>query len=360
MGALLSNSRFTIHLTMVANNGLIRNRKGLLTLLVVSISLSSLLGCATSPSYDTASDSSDAETPTLASTPEASTAPTPAVDLPPNGDDGGSGSGNGAVPSLEEDEIEPANLTTITLGDLPEARGARYGDVRDRLIERGWLPHTFATTTGSPSDFNDSLVQEMERLGFNEVKACSGTGQGFCRFEFVHQDRTAEAGPVLVVITAAASPADSTYPEPTFWDLNLENVSDLTYLERPFDQALFAQLRENHSFCLGVGRCEPAQYMLKDALLIAGSGDFGTTKISLIPNRPISKDAALDYARILDIDSVIDFDTAQIDSELNIESYYEAGIPPEGVAEMGGTTTVRLQLTSTGMVSEISFSHIVL
>ena len=296
----------------------------------------------------------------VASTPEQATTPTPDVDTAPDSDEKESGHGHGAATSLEADPIEPADLTAMTLSDLSEARGTRYGDVRDRLIERGWLPHTFATTTGSLSDFNDSVVQEMERLGFNEVKACSGTGQGFCRFEFVYQNRTAESGPVLVVITAAASPADSTYPEPTFWDFGLENVSDLTYLERPFDQALFAQLREDHAFCLGIGRCESAQYRLENALLIAGSGDFGTTKISLIPHTPVSKAAALDYARILDADGVIDFETMQMDSELNIESYYEAGIPAEEVAQRGGITAVRLQLTPAGLVSEISFSHIVL
>ena len=58
--------------------------------------------------------------------------------------------------------------------------------------------------------------------------------------------------------------------------------------------------------------------------------------------------------------SLLTLITLNFDSTLNSESYYEAGLPEDTVEELGGITTVKLQLTSDGQVSEISFSVIVL
>lgn len=256
--------------------------------------------------------------------------------------------------------IETTNLETLTLYDLADLQGTPYGQVRDRLMERGWIPHTFAMTTGPESDFRDSHVQEMERLNYLEVRTCSGTGQGFCQFEFVYQNRTAENAPILSVTTTAASTGDSGDPEPIFWEFRLDERSDLTYVDRPFDRTLFAEIQQEQAFCLGVGQCEPSQYMLKDALLMASSGGFGTAKMALIPNAPVSKEEAIAYAKILDAEQVIDFDTVHPDSNLNTEQYYEAGVAQDTVAERGGITAVSLKLTPNGRVSEVSFSIIVL
>ncbi|NEP54577.1 MAG: hypothetical protein F6K65_39620, partial [Moorea sp. SIO3C2] len=257
------------------------------------------------------------------------------------------------------DAIENADLASLTL-NLEGLENQPYGAVRDRIMASGWIPHTFADTTGPESDFQDGRVKEMESLGFMEVKSCSGTGQGFCRFEFVYEDRIADNAPILVVTTTAASPGDANYPMPNVWSFRQENISDLTYSDRSFDASLFTQLREQESFCLGIGQCEQSQYLLKDALLISATGGFGTTTMTLIPKTSVSKDEAIAYARILDDESVIDFNDAQIDNQLNVENYYEAGIPPETVADRGGITAVRLQLTPDGQVSEVSFSVIVL
>lgn len=313
------------------------------------LGLSSLMGCSTvisakPPSPLPAADAQDS--------PKTKESPNSSIEVVPQ-----------AAPSDEtiksQTSIEAATLETLTLYDLEDWQGTPYGQVRDRLMDRGWIPHTFAMTTGSESDFRDSRVQEMEGLNYLEVKTCSGTGQGFCQFEFVYQNRTAEHAPVLAVTTAAASPGDTDYPDPIFWDFHLDERSDLTYVERSFDQPLFAELQQQ-SFCLGVGQCEPRQYMLKDALLIASSGGFGTAKMALIPDAPVSKEEAIAYAKILDAGNVIDFDTVHLDHELNTEQYYEAGVPQDTVAERGGITAVSLKLTPNGSVSEISFSVIVL
>lgn len=263
------------------------------------------------------------------------------------------------IEPIQSDPIETANLATLTL-NLADAQGAPYDEVRDRIIASGWIPHTFAETTGPESDFQDSTVQSMENLGLMEVKSCSGTGQGFCRFEFVYQERTADNGPILAVTTTATSPGESNFPMPNFWGLEQENISDLRYSDRAFDQELFTQLQEQEMFCLGVGQCEQTQYMLKDALLVAATGGFGTTTISLIPDTPVSKEEAIAHARTLDTESVIDFGTVEFDDELNTENYYEALPASVFASELGGITAIQLQITPDGQVSEISFSMIVL
>lgn len=70
-----------------------------------------------------------------------------------------------------------------------------YGEARKLLLEAGWQ-----ASLRSPMQRSDSFGTEkyvVEKLGFNEVVACSGTGLGFCRFEFVTADNRK-----LVVITA--------------------------------------------------------------------------------------------------------------------------------------------------------------
>ena len=325
-----------------------------------------VVGCSTSVPSDAVEPAPDAAAaPSPAVTPESPTSETDAAAPPPENPTAENpaatpAAADAAAPiatSLDGDTIEPATLSTVALSGLADEKGKAYGEVRQLLMQRGWVPHTFAETNGTPSDANDSRVQAMEALGYGEVKACAGTEQGLCRFEFVYENRTAENGPVLVVTTAAA--ADSSQA-PTFWDYALEPVSDLSYIDRPFDPTLLTQLRNERGFCLGVGRCDAVQFMLKDALLVAGSGDFGSIKVSLFPNIPLSKADALAYARILDTDGVIDFGSSETKGTPNTETYYEAGLPPGGITEQGGVTFLRLELLPSGEVTEISLTTLVL
>ncbi|MBL1177281.1 hypothetical protein [Pantanalinema sp. GBBB05] len=65
-----------------------------------------------------------------------------------------------------------------------------YREARSRLIQQGWQPNV----QGDPPNLNDASVRELVDLGYEEVKDCSGTGLGPCRFEF-----TNAAGELLVV-----------------------------------------------------------------------------------------------------------------------------------------------------------------
>ncbi|MEO0704470.1 MAG: hypothetical protein AAF050_02265, partial [Cyanobacteria bacterium J06649_5] len=99
-----------------------------------------------------------------------------------------------------------------------------YGEVRSRLIQKGWVPHTFRTN-GPVGNWQNPMVEAMGSLGFNEIKDCSG--EGYCRFEFVYTDRTLENGAVLAVTTApTASDSIAKGEEPLFSGLRLEDTAD--------------------------------------------------------------------------------------------------------------------------------------
>lgn len=70
--------------------------------------------------------------------------------------------------------------------------GMQYQEARKLLIQQGWQPHLL----GEPPDLRDSVVKKLFDMGYEEVKSCSGTGLGPCRFEFTNQ-----AGELLVVST---------------------------------------------------------------------------------------------------------------------------------------------------------------
>jgi hypothetical protein len=70
-----------------------------------------------------------------------------------------------------------------------------YSQVRQLLLDSGWQ-----TLNIPPNQRDYKLIgveqYVVEQLGYGEMVACSGTGQGFCRFEFA-----AAAGRKLIIIT---------------------------------------------------------------------------------------------------------------------------------------------------------------
>jgi hypothetical protein len=144
-------------------------------LIAAGLSLSSVL---------TSCNSLISSTPSPAPSPiiEASTSPEPSTSADSTGDR------SPQVPNLEV--------------------GMSYDRARQLIIEAGWQP--IATTTDNPQDGTASWRER----GYNEVVACSGTGMGFCRFEFGAADNRK-----LVVVTAGR---DSTLHH---WDEETEAPS---------------------------------------------------------------------------------------------------------------------------------------
>jgi hypothetical protein len=69
-----------------------------------------------------------------------------------------------------------------------------YAKARQKLIDQGWTPNV----KGTPPNLRNQTVKALFKQGYKEVKDCSGTGLGPCRFEF-----TNKTGKMLVVSTIA-------------------------------------------------------------------------------------------------------------------------------------------------------------
>jgi hypothetical protein len=76
-------------------------------------------------------------------------------------------------------------------------QGMPYWKARRILIQQGWQPNLPASNGDIP-DMEDTQIRNAYALGYNEVKVCSGTGLGLCRFEFTNYKKE-----LLVVSTTA-------------------------------------------------------------------------------------------------------------------------------------------------------------
>ncbi|MEM8531022.1 MAG: hypothetical protein AAGF95_09275 [Chloroflexota bacterium] len=98
--------------------------------------------------------------------------------------------------------------------------GMLYAEAREVLIEQGWEPHT----QGAEPNLNDATVSELFDLGYEEIKDCSGTGVGPCRFEFMN-----DAGELLVVSTAKMGASSN--QDRVIWSWFIEELIDATQEE---------------------------------------------------------------------------------------------------------------------------------
>ncbi|MEG4129249.1 hypothetical protein QUA21_09750 [Microcoleus sp. Pol1B3] len=73
---------------------------------------------------------------------------------------------------------------------IPLQQGMSYEEARQILIQQRWQP----SLQGQPN-LRDRSVKELFDLGYQEIKDCSGTGEGPCRFEFINQP-----GELLVIV----------------------------------------------------------------------------------------------------------------------------------------------------------------
>jgi hypothetical protein len=73
---------------------------------------------------------------------------------------------------------------------IPLQQGMPYKEARQILIQQQWQP----SLQGQPN-LRDRSVKELFDLGYKEIKECSGTGEGPCRFEFINKQ-----GELLVIV----------------------------------------------------------------------------------------------------------------------------------------------------------------
>ena len=96
----------------------------------------------------------------------------------------GSGSNISAGRDVQYNEA-PESLETVQDSvALALKMGMPYEEGRQILIERGWQPILPATTAQVPDMTGPAIRYIYNEKGYGEVKACSGTGVGFCSFTF--------------------------------------------------------------------------------------------------------------------------------------------------------------------------------
>lgn len=94
-----------------------------------------------------------------------------------------------------------------------------YDAARQLIIDAGWQP--LVTNTDNPQDGTKSWRDR----GYNEVSSCSGTGMGFCRFEF-----TGSGNQKLVIVTGGRESTVQKWWEETADRANTVETSNLPFV----------------------------------------------------------------------------------------------------------------------------------
>jgi hypothetical protein len=100
----------------------------------------------------------------------------------------------------------PTQAIRVSQSNSQKATGVRrieqgmpYKAARKILIQQGWQPNVPASNGSIPNLENSQIKIAYDR-GYHEIKDCSGTGLGLCRFEFVNYKSE-----LLVVSTTSRS-----------------------------------------------------------------------------------------------------------------------------------------------------------
>ena len=91
---------------------------------------------------------------------------------------------------------------------VPTIYGMTYDEAREKIIKKGWIPvkqrwQESLGESGVASGGNGKIFWER---GYHEVEACSGFGEGFCRFLF-----SDPIGRKLAVVTAGEEDSENEY-----------------------------------------------------------------------------------------------------------------------------------------------------
>jgi hypothetical protein len=259
------------------------------------------------------------------------------------------------TPHPQRQDAQTSDRSSLEQLGLQE--GMRYQEARKLLTQKGWQPHE----EGESPNLQNTPVKALFDLGYKEVKDCSGTGLGLCRFEF-----TQPTGERLVISTTTAN---SDNGDPLLWRWFIENnlntaqqssspLDDQQFIEQDFSQALLKQILQTDRGCFDFDTaCSYRKFTFRDAVLIAEPYDSGEVRnISLIPHQSIPQEQALSYARVLDDHGDVNFGHSQTyDSET--VSYGGKCLDHSSDEDISATCYVRLHLTPNGDAAKIELVH---
>lgn len=108
-----------------------------------------------------------------------------------------------AAKALETSKT-PQQFCLENYANAPEGlalkKGMPYENARQILIKKGWQPYL----QGTPRNLRNPSVKELFDWGYEEIKDCSGTGEGPCRFEFINKKQE------LLIVVATTMGAENT------------------------------------------------------------------------------------------------------------------------------------------------------
>ncbi len=277
---------------------------------------------------------------------------------------------NSAIANSNKSRTTPAAAVTSTFEDsalIGVEKHAYYDQTRDILIANGWTPQT-NTTRGSAEYQTDGTIRDLVEKGFVEVTACSGTGPGYCNFQFTYTGRShPEHNGRVLSMTTVASQAGAN-GEPTIWEWSIsestaiassEDINRTSSRSNPsFSADAFEQLKQSESFCAGLAEsCSYSEHTFDELTLTATPNEIGGTIITLRPTRRTSLETAKEYAAILDAFNNVDFaqpSTDRTDANYNLVKSY-SGCPQMGEMGLGPSCFIDFTITNMGSVSEIRF-----
>ncbi|MGD1865857.1 MAG: hypothetical protein ACFB0D_15005 [Phormidesmis sp.] len=257
-----------------------------------------------------------------------------------------------------------------------------YGQARAILIANGWTPG-INNTENSERYRLDGTIRKLVDKGYKEVQDCSGSGLGYCRFDFAYtgQGYPNQNGRGLSITTVYSQTAAN--GDPTIWDWSISEPADSisiasassatpassngqtikAYADKPFSLETFdPHVKQSDGFCTGMsGDCVYSEYAFQNLTLTAAPGEIGGTTITLLPKGPITEETAKEYINILDTAHNISFSQTSstwVNPDGNLVKRYE-GCVQAGEMGLAASCYAHLTTTNMGSVSEIKYIRVV-
>ena len=119
-----------------------------------------------------------------------------------------------SLPVIAATTIAALLVPTIAIAQaIPQTlkQGMPYAQARKTLLNSGWQ----AVALSPNRDLFGAMNYLINKLGYNEVETCAGTGMGFCRFSFTNAN-----GQKLAVVTVNNQPGQK--PKLQRWWIDTE------------------------------------------------------------------------------------------------------------------------------------------